>query len=150
MTAQPDVSGLLGTESQPIHFPAGLVGFDEWKNFVLVAHAAGGPLRLMQSLDDERVSFIVVDPRHIVPDYRPRLSPEDNDMLSYAAGFEIAWQGEVGIYCILSMHEESLSITANLLSPLVVNWQAGIGRQVILSNSGYEARFLVAKAVPQA
>lgn len=148
MTAQPDVSRVLGTESQPIHFPAGLVGFDEWKNFVLVAHAAGGPLRLLQSLDDERVSFIVVDPRHVVPDYHPQLSPEDVDVLCFATGLDVAWPGEVGMYCILSMHEETRSITANLLSPLVVNWQAGIGLQVILSNSGYEARYLVAKSVP--
>ena len=150
MATQPDTSGLLGTESQPIHFPAGLIGFGEWQNFVLVAHTAGGPLRLMQSLDDERVSFIVVDPRHIVSDYYPQLQEEDIEALQIVGDFEAAWPNEIGVYCILSVHEDPFVVTANLLSPLIINWHAGLGRQVILANSGYAARHPVVSAEEKA
>lgn len=150
MATQPDTSGLLGTESQPIHFPAGLIGFDEWQNFVLVAHTAGGPLRLMQLLDDERVSFIVVDPRHIVSDYYPQLQEEDIEALQIVGDFKAAWSNEIGVYCILSVHEDPFVVTANLLSPLIINWQAGLGRQVILVNSGYAARHPVVSAEKKA
>lgn len=148
MTAQPDaiVSSGPAEESQPIEFPAGLIGFDEWKHFVVVTHADSGPLRLLQSLDDIRVSFIIADPRQIVSDYQISLSETDCHALQYPDGVQGNWLDEAysNVYCILSAQEEPFSVTANLLGPLVINWQTGLGRQVILSHSGYNPRYPLA------
>lgn len=145
MTAQPDLIVLSGPaeESQPIEFPAGLIGFDEWKHFIVVTHPDSGPLRLLQSLDDVRVSFIIADPHQIVSDYQILLSQADTESLQYPSGNHTPWLDEThsSIYCILSAQEEPFSVTANLLGPLVINWQTGLGRQVILSNSGYNPRY---------
>lgn len=148
MTAQPDSMVLSGPaeESQPIEFPAGLIGFNEWKHFVVITHPDSGPLRLLQCLDDLRVSFIIADPHQIVSDYQIQLSEADIQSLQYPNGSQIPWHDEThsSVYCILSVQEEPFSVTANLLGPLVVNWQTGVGRQVILSNSGYNPRYLLA------
>ncbi|MFN8457146.1 MAG: flagellar assembly protein FliW [Anaerolineae bacterium] len=144
MTAQPDSIVLSGSaeESQPIEFPAGLIGFDEWKHFVVLTHPGGEPLRLLQSLDDVRVSFIIADPRQILADYQIALSEADTQSLQYPGSSQTPWLDETqsSVYCILSAQEEPFSVTANLLGPLVINWQSGLGRQIILSNSGYNPR----------
>lgn len=148
MTAQPDSIVLSGPaeESQPIEFPAGLIGFDEWKHFVVITHPDSGPLRLLQSLDDIRISFIIADPRQIIPDYYILLSEADTQSLQFPGRSQIPWldESQCSIYCILSAQEEPFSVTANLLGPLVINWQTGLARQVILSNSGYNPRYPLA------
>jgi flagellar assembly factor FliW len=147
MIMQPDLTPLLGEESSPIEFPSGLVGFEEWKRFVLLAHPESGALRLLQSLDDARVTFIVADPRQITPDYRLSLSEADARALQADEHAAVApeWPSGLDAYCILSVQEDPFSVTANLLGPLVVNWQAGLGRQVILSESDYDTRYQVVR-----
>ncbi len=145
MTSQLEMNPLLGEESPVIEFPSGLIGLEEWKHFVLVTHPEGGPLHLLQSLDDERITLIVADPRQIVSDYQVGLSEADAQALQYADvnTLHTAWPDEMDLYCILSVQENPFSVTANLLGPLIINWQARLGRQVILSDSSYDARYLV-------
>ena len=136
----------LGNESPEIEFPAGLVGFEEWKSFVVVSHQIGGPLQLLQSLDNERVSFLTTDPAEIVVDYAVALTEEDARELKYDAGATVLhppWPKGIGVYCVLSVQEEPFGVMANLLGPLVINYHANIGRQIILSESGYPVRYAI-------
>lgn len=149
MSAQPDLNLLFGQESPPIQFPSGLIGFEEWKHFALITHPQGEPLRLLQSLDDERVTFIVADPRQIVSDYRFSLAEADFQALGYPAQtLAVSQPDTMDVYCILSVQEDPFGVTANLLGPLVVNWQTGLGIQLILSESGYDARHSVISHLP--
>jgi len=152
MTTQLDSPFLseLAEESNPIEFPAGLIGLDEWKRFVLVTHPDSGPLCLLQSLDDAHVSLIMADPRQIVSDYQLSLSEADLRALQFAGGQKTPlFDGvKAGVYCILSVQAEPFNVTVNLLGPVVINWQSGLGRQVILSNSGYDLRFPLVGNLP--
>ena len=132
-------------ESSPIEFPAGLIGLEEWRRFTVVAHPESGPLCLLQSLDDTPMALIVADPRQFVADYRLSLSEADLKALQLPADQKqpILDEGHVGVYSILSVQAEPFAATANLLGPVVINWQAGLGRQVVLSNSGYDPRFSI-------
>jgi flagellar assembly factor FliW len=146
----PTVKSELLEESKPIEFPAGLIGLDEWKRFVLVRYPDSGPFCLLQSLDDAPVSLIVVDPRQIVPDYQISLAEADIQALQFPAEHKTVLLDSVdeSVYCILSVQAEPFNVTANLLGPIVINWQTGLGRQVILSNSGYDPRFPLANNPP--
>jgi flagellar assembly factor FliW len=148
MTEQPDLTAILGEESQSIEFPAGLVGLEEWHKFVIISHPAGGTLRLLKSVEDPRVSFIVAAPNQIMAGYRLNLAHADADALRYAGkpGLVPEDETDLAAYCILSVQEEPFKVTANLLGPLVVNWQTGLGRQVIQSDSTYAARFPITQA----
>jgi flagellar assembly factor FliW len=163
MSTQPDLNLLFGQESPPLQFPSGLIGFEEWKRFALITHPQGEPLRLLQSLDDERITFIVADPRQIVSDYRFSLSEADVRSLGSHSGplgspgqtsamahhpEAMSQPDTMDVYCILSVQEDPFGVTANLLGPLVVNWQTGLGIQVILSESGYAARHPVISQMP--
>jgi flagellar assembly factor FliW len=116
----------------------------------LVRHPDSEPLCLLQSLDDAPVSLIVVDPRQVVPDYQISLADADIQALQFPAGHKITPKdgANESVYCILSVQAEPFKVTVNLLGPVVINWQAGLGRQVILSNSGYDPRFLLASNLP--
>ncbi len=142
---QPDLSALLGDESRPIIFPNGLIGLEEWHKFTLITHPAGGPLQLLQSLEDERASFIVANPHQIMADYQLKLAQADVDALEYAGGSGIipAENPHITPLCILSVQEEPFLVSANLLGPLVINWQTGLGRQMIQSDSNYSPRYVI-------
>lgn len=139
MTSQPDLSKLLGDESPSIHFPDGLIGLETWQNFTLVSHPEAGDLKLLQSLQDERMSLIVIDPRQIEDNYKVSLNASDAEILGYQSPHPV--NEETGIYCIVSVQEEPFQVDVNLLGPIVVNWQKQIGRQIILADSGYDARY---------
>jgi len=143
---QPDLAELLGDQSQAINFLAGLIGLDEWHKFAIISHPAGGPLQLLQSLEDQRVSFIITDPHHVLSDYRLKLTKADAEALQYTgpAGVVPADHPDITVVCILSMQEEPFSVSVNLLGPLVINWQSGLGRQVIQSDSNYSPRHIIA------
>ena len=142
-----DVPLVIGDESSEITFPAGLVGFDEWIHFTVVSHELGGPLQLLQSKDDYRVSFITTDPVNIVSDYKVTLTKEDARELGCAEGETVLrppWPEKLKVFCVLTVREDPFGVTANLLGPLVVNFEECLGRQVILSESGYPVRYPVA------
>jgi flagellar assembly factor FliW len=142
MSEQIDLAPYLGNESPPVEFPGGLIGFSEWTRFVLCTHPAGGPLHLLQSLEDERVSLIVADPAHILSGYRVSMSEADAHTIEYAGAADLSepWPPDIAVYCILSVQDEPFTVTANLLGPLVINLSTGLGRQLVLSESGYDSR----------
>lgn len=147
--SEPALSVELTEEGVVVEFPAGLIGLTEWKRFILMKHPDGGPLCLLQSLEDTRLSFFLADPRQIVPDYQILLSQADLQALQLSDDTILKdWleTGNLSLHCILSVQEEPFFVTVNLLGPLVINWKAGCGRQIILSNSGYETRYTLYSA----
>ena len=119
-------------------FAEGLVGCPAWRRFVLLEDADDpGQVALLQCLDEPSVSFLVTDPRLIRPDYRAALGPEDRAALGLDGTVEPV------LLCILHYRAETREVTANLLGPLVINPQTRRGRQVVLTEGGYSARFPV-------
>ncbi|GAB4428660.1 MAG: flagellar assembly protein FliW [Anaerolineae bacterium] len=152
MVEQEEVVAALGAKSAPIEFPDGLIGMDEWHQFEIISHPAGGSLRLLQSLEDPRMSLILMPPLEILPDYRLLLAEGDASKLKYSGGSGPlpADSADISVYCILSIQEEPFLVTANLLGPLVINWATGLGVQVIASDSNYNPRHpLVSGSQPQ-
>ena len=146
MTVQPDLTGILGEESISVEFSSGLVGIKEWKHFELITHPAGGPLKLLQLRDDNRVSFILANPFQIDPGYKVALSGTDATALKYSNGLQVSSDSVLKVYCVLSVEEEPFNVTANMLGPIVINQQAGQGRQIVLTDSSYNTRHPVAAA----
>ena len=142
MTIQLETNVLFDKEHLLVHFPDGLIGLEEWRHFIIVTPQPEEPFRLLQAVDDERFSLIVIDPRHIVADYEVILTKADALALSNPDGpYDLQLNDpDMEVYCILSIQAEPFDVTANLLGPLVINRQTGLGRQVILSDSKYNPR----------
>lgn len=126
----------LAAGGTALTFPAGLVGFPEWRHFLLQRRSPEDPVAALVSLDEPGLSLLVVDPWLVDPDYAPEPAPEDLEALGVAGPDELTW------LCVLDVpSEESLEgATANLLGPLAIHLPSGRGRQVILARSAYSAR----------
>jgi flagellar assembly factor FliW len=124
-------------------FPEGLVGFPDWRRFVLMTlEDEELPVATLASLDDPNVELMVTDPRLLLPDYEVKLSEVDR------AGLDLLADATPVVYCTLTLAADGL-ITANLLGPLVINPLTRQGRQIVLTESGYTTRHPVARLSSQ-
>jgi flagellar assembly factor FliW len=121
-----------------IYFPEGLVGCKQWQHFTLDEAPDMAPLALLHSHDVQGLSLIVTDPWLVYPTYAPVLDEADRVALAPADDSELKW------LTVLTLQNQPLSVTANLLGPLVVNRATGSARQVVLAQSGYQAAHLIA------
>jgi flagellar assembly factor FliW len=123
----------LTVKTMEVSIPDGLIGLPSYKNFILQIVEELLPVMLMVCRDEKRISFPMIDPSLINPDYSPKLSAEDLSLLG------IAREGDASWFSILNVQNDSLEVTANLMAPIAINPTSGVGRQVILSKSGYKA-----------
>jgi flagellar assembly factor FliW len=108
-----------------IHFPAGLMGFDECTSWVLLGDSQNTALGWLQSTTRPEVAMAVVSPRRYVPDYQLRVTRSE---LGSPLG-ELADQ--LHVLVILSSNDGG--ITLNLKAPLLIHLAQRIGRQVVAS-----------------
>jgi flagellar assembly factor FliW len=127
----------LDLQVRPITLTEGLIGSPEWQHFLLRKSAETAPIKLLVSREQPGLSFPVVAPWLIDPNYQPRLDAEDRAALGAAQDGDLEW------LCLLNVESNPLTVTANLLGPLVINQLTNVARQVVLSGSGYSAKHVV-------
>ncbi len=130
--------GFPDEEAARILFPDGLVGCPDWRQFALQPGPAGSPVSRLRCLSEPSVCFVVVDPRHVQPDYS--LAAARDQLLDL--GLDAV--EDALVFCTLAVRGEPPVITANLLAPLVINPTFRVGKQVVLAESGYSTRRPVA------
>lgn len=117
-----------------LRFPEGLPGVDEGKAFQLTPVDPGGPFFELKCVDNESVSLILTDPRPFFPDYQVRLS------VGELGGIELSDEKNAMILLVTVIADDITDITVNLLAPIVVNMEKGLGKQVILNDAEYSLR----------
>jgi flagellar assembly factor FliW len=117
-----------------IDFPSGLPGFEECKAFVLF-QPKESIFACLQSVDDPGLAFVVISPYALCTDYSINLPAEDTKALQLQSPSDAL---VLAIVCIREKMEDS---SANLQAPVVIHKTCGLGRQVILPESGYPVRF---------
>jgi len=117
-----------------ITFPAGLLGFEELKRFVLLERPEIAPLEWLQSVENPQIVFTVMDPTVVFENYQPELSAEDWEALG------LPERSPVTIRVLVTVPKDPAEMTANLLGPLVLSPEHGKGRQIVLVNSEYPVR----------
>lgn len=126
-------SGLIEVdERQKITFPDGLFGFEGFKEYVLL-DADRQPFYWLQSLDVERVAFILVNPFLFRPDYEVNISNEE------MAEIGIHSPEKALIFSIVTIPPDG-PMTANLQGPLVINRDTRTGRQAVLADARWKTR----------
>jgi flagellar assembly factor FliW len=121
-------------EEAVIHFPEGIPGFEECRDFVLIEDEELAPFRWLQSLDDGAIAFVVVDPLVIFPGYEVQLGPAET------AAIRVTEADSALVQVILTLSEDPMQTTANLQGPLLINANKNLGCQVLLTRSPYETR----------
>lgn len=115
-------------------FPEGPLGFPDCTRFTMVDEERAAPFRMLQSLDNPNLAFVVVDPLVVRGDYHFNVTKEDLRLVK-ADGIE-----DLIVYAIVTMAAELADVTVNLQGPLVLNKRHRIGHQFVLIDSEYTTR----------
>jgi flagellar assembly factor FliW len=106
-----------------LHFPTGLFGMEDCREWILLADAENEALGWLQSSSRPDIALAVVCPRRFVPDYQVRISRGELTPL------EMTDVQQAQVLAILGKND--FGITLNLKAPLVINLERRLGRQVI-------------------
>ncbi len=124
------------SEEELIHFSDGLFGFSELKNYVPLAFQDNSDALIsLQSIDDCRISFILMNPFQLYSEYAPVLSEEDSNLLK--ASYD---EKNISYYVICVIHDQMEESTVNLKAPIAVNTDTREAKQIILDNPLYKFR----------
>jgi flagellar assembly factor FliW len=124
-------------ESDPrnvVHFPMGIPGFEQCRRFVILSSITMAPVQCLHAVDGPPASFLVVDPRIVLPDYRCLLSGPDRERLGVAEEAPQLWLAVVTV-------QDDGKASVNLRAPIVVNPARMVGYQVMPYDSLYPVRF---------
>jgi flagellar assembly factor FliW len=111
--------------------------FPDYNQFVLYTAPELKPFQWLVSLESHSLSFLVVDPFLFFPEYQL----ERNKMLDViGGGGELHY---VRAYIIVTIAEDFVRSTANLLGPIVMNMATMRARQLVLDNPEYTTRHLL-------
>jgi len=110
-----------------IHFENGLIGFDDRKNWVILADAENDAIAWLQSLEDPQLAVAVVSPRRFVPDYQVRIPGESLKKMNLTPA-EQAY-----VFTVVSRNQNSL--TANLRAPIIIVLERRAGWQIITQDA---------------
>ena len=123
---------LTVSTDQIITFASGLPGFPEAHRFALLNDHLEPPFYCLQSVDDPSLAFVVTDPAVLVPDYRPKNGA--NTLKELQASSLEDLQALVTLTIPPGRPRE---MTANLMSPLLINPEQGLGKQVVIEKPHY-------------
>lgn len=131
-------------KNEAIHIINGLIGFEAYTEYLPIPfHEDSDSLISLQSLEDETLSFILMNPFGIRDDYSPSLSDEDLRELDANASEDLSY------YVICVMRDSVAESTVNLKAPLVVNARTRQARQIILDQSEYTFRHMLGDMIKE-
>lgn len=113
----------------------GLLGFESVLAYTLSAYDSETPFYWLRASEDPELAFLVMEPGLLLDDYAFNLPDEDAESL------DIQSPDDVLVLVILTIPEDPLQMSANLLGPLVFNRRTQIGCQLILDPQHYPLRF---------
>jgi flagellar assembly factor FliW len=119
---------------ESISFPSGVPGFEACRRFVLLSSPELGVFQCLRSIEGPVASFVVVDPRRVLPAYRTVLSGADMVRLGASADASLLW------LAIVTLEDATGQAHINLRAPIVINPQLMVGYQLMPSNSLYPLR----------
>ena len=121
------------SEEDKITFDHGMFGFDNHKEFALINFEADQDTMVnLQSLEDENLSFVLMNPFYLEPGYETGLSEKEGQLL----GINKDTRG-VLFYVVCVVKEHIKDSTVNLRCPIVINPETRKGVQIMLDNPKY-------------
>lgn len=105
-----------------LYFIEGLHGFESHTEFLLFEKDV--PFLRLESKADSRVSFVVIDPFVMCPNYLPKISRFDLKQLN------VLDESELILLAIVNTSKKPY--TANLAAPILIHWDEKKGKQILL------------------
>ena len=112
-----------------ITFADGIPGFETCRHFVVMASPAFEPFVCVQGLGEGAPSFLTIDPRLVIDDYKCELRESDRTRLDAGDGQSLLW------LAIVSPDDKGGRV--NLRAPLVISPSTMRGVQVLEGDATY-------------
>ncbi len=112
---------ILIEERHIFRFPDGLLGFEELQHFIIVRDERTEPVRWLLSVEHPELSFPVVSPYFLQPDYA--VGKDYSDLQRYTP------------LVILTLGAEGA--TANMKAPVILDVQQQLGQQIIIPSDKF-------------
>ena len=124
----------LQSKDAVIHFEEGLIGFSDFKDFVLMENDGLAPFRLLQSLESPSVGFLVLEASTLVSNYHELVPAREWESLG------VSDHTKPLAFVIVVIGSTPEASTGNFQAPLLVNYEKMVGKQVILTDTGFSVR----------
>ncbi len=133
--ANPPVTTSDADDGALLTFPKGLVGFPNLSLFRLFEPKGAYPLKFLQSVESQEVSFVCVDPACVKLDYEVPLGEEEAEALHLES------PAEAMVLTLVVIPEDPRNMTTNLAGPLVVNVKTRTGFQIVLNAEKFPLQY---------
>lgn len=111
-------------EKDLITFTSPIYGFEHYKRFAFLYHKEISEHFIwLQSVEEQALCFLLVEPELVSDHYRPKLPGEATRLIG---------EGDCMCWLMASIREPFAKSTVNLKSPIVVNPQRHLAAQFIL------------------
>lgn len=114
------------------NFPEGLYGYQEFKDYIIWSGEKYRPFKLLISVDDPNLFFPLINPKILMPDYKPNIK-DVND-----------WEF---MYTIVSIGNSQKDVTVNMRAPILLSRTEKWGKQIILTDSNYLIRHKIVNSI---
>lgn len=121
-------------ENIVLTFPQGMIGFPQHREYVLLKQRDDSVFMWLHSTTDSSLAFPIVLPWAFHWDYEVKLSDED------LASIEVSNASQISILCVVNVGSDVRKGTINLFSPVVINNDTRVAKQVINTADGYSTR----------
>lgn len=111
-------------EQQVVHFPLGLLGFEQLHRYALL-DSSQPPFFWLQSVDARDTAFVVINPYLVQSDYQLDIDNTDLAVIGDPAAEDLL------VFAILTIAGSGGAATCNLQGPIVVNRTERLGHQAI-------------------
>lgn len=127
-------------EEDKLHFPDGLFGFEEEREFFLLPfEGSEGSLLCFQSAASPGLAFVAVNPFSLKPDYAPVLTPGELKAMGVERSEELCF------YALCVLRSPAADSTVNLRCPVAINDRTRRAVQVILEGDRYHMHHLLSE-----
>src|SRR4051812_7708398 len=106
----------LKSKDAVIHFDEGLIGFSEFKDFILMENDSLAPFRLLQSLEAPQVGFLVLEATNLINNYYGLVPAREWESLG------VAGKTKPLAFVIVVVGSSPETSTGNFQAPLLVNY----------------------------
>lgn len=119
--------------AKTLHFPSGLIGFAELREFIVMPNIKRGPLFWIQSVEDPEIAFVLTDPTNFFIDYL--VAPDENEK----AKLGMKDGDDCHALVVVTVNSGS-DFTFNLLAPVLYAPGSNRAIQVVLEHSNYSTK----------
>ena len=125
-------------EGKISEMPSGMIGFPALHRYALIPFPDPQvPFLWWQCIDEPSVSFILIDPALIFPDYEVAVSADELEDI------ELKSAAEGTVYVVVTVPNDPREMTVNLMGPVVINHSARKAKQLVLSDPRYTTKHRV-------